>query len=240
MLIATRPRTTTAAAVAGVLAVVMAVALAVTYLTFKKDAPTANPNVAEITIDRGDSLRVSFIGDSIDAGFYATEENLGFHALMVDEWRKTGPVADFPMADLIGGTANDVLQNPELPADQQLYVVELGTNDAARVDYHQFRNEYSTLLDRIRSASRDAALVCIGVWRPKTNGDRFDLIIKDQCEIRGGVFVGISDLAADTSLKGPAGVETFGGVSDDFHPNDLGHRMIADRVLGAIRVHRQG
>lgn len=221
-------------------AVVLSVVLAAVYLhfVFNKDVVEASPNVAEVTVREGDSLRVGIIGDSVDAGYYASEERLGFHQLVVDEWRKGGPVADFPMAALIGGTAGDVLKNPVFPSGQQLFIVELGTNDASRVDYNQFRAEYSTLLDRLQAASPDAGFVCMGVWRPKTSGETFDLIIKDLCEIRGGVFVSLSDLAADDALKGPPGVMTFAGESDSFHPNDVGHRAIADRVLGAVRVNR--
>jgi acyl-CoA thioesterase-1 len=140
---------------------------------------------------------------------------------------------------MIGGTVRDALKNSEFPQGQQLYVVELGTNDATRVDHREFRAQYSELLDRIRSASPDAALLCIGLWRPKTIADTFDTIIKDLCEVRGGVFQSISDLSEEESLKGPAGVTTFGGESDDFHPNDRGHRMIADRILDDIRLNRQ-
>ena len=126
----------------------------------------------------------------------------------------------------------DALTTPDFPRAQQLYVVELGTNDATRVNYREFRTQYARLLDRIRSASPDAALVCVGVWRPKKIADTFDTIIKDLCEVRGGVFRSISDLAEDEHLRGPGGATTFEGRSDAFHPNDRGHRMIADRVAG--------
>jgi acyl-CoA thioesterase-1 len=238
MLIATRLRMTTTT-VAVVVAIIIAVTLAFTYFTFKKSPLTASPNVVELTIRTGDSLRVSFVGDSIDRGLFASDKSLGFHALMVHEWRKSGPVTDFPMESMVGGTARDAVENPEFPKDQQLYVVELGTNDEVRMNYREFRTEYDTLLDRIRNASPDAALVCVGVWRPKKDAQTFDTIIKDLCEIRDGVFVSISDLSEDASLKGPVGVRTWGGVSDDFHPNDRGHRLIADRVLDVIRLDRE-
>ena len=207
---------------------------------FQRARPPVSPNVADVRLGGGDSLKVSFVGDSIDLGFYATDPGLGFHALVVNEWRNTGPVADFPMKALVGGTARDVLKNSDLPDHQNLLVVELGTNDVVRVDRHDFRAEYATVLDRLQGNSPSAALVCLGAWRPKTSGGIFDLIIKDLCEIRGGVFVPLSDLAADQSLRGPANAVTFGGPSDDFHPNNEGHRKIADRVLAAIRVYRGG
>lgn len=233
-------RATRATPVVVVVAVTAALVATLAFRSVGEQIFTPSPNTAKVTINSSDSLRVSFIGDSIDAGFYASDQHRGFHSLVVDDWRTSGPVADFPMRALAGGTAADVLTNRELPADQQLYIVELGTNDASRVDYHQFRNDYSELLNRLLASSDDPALVCLGVWRPKVNAETFDLIIKDQCEIRGGVFVGLSDLAGNELLKGPAGIITPNGMSDDFHPNDLGHREIADRVLAAIDIEREG
>jgi acyl-CoA thioesterase-1 len=222
-----------------IFAILITVTLMLTYFTFKKKPPIASPNTIELTMDKGEPLRVSIVGDSMDYGLFATEKALTFHELMVEEWRKSGPVAD-QMPNTIGGTARDALKTQDFPRGQQLYVVELGTNDAVRVNYQDFRTEYNTLLDRIRSASPDAALVCVGPWRPKEIADTFDTMIKDLCEVRGGVFRSISDLFTDKSLKGPAGVLTFRGVSDAFHPNDRGHRAIADRILDAIRLNRQG
>jgi lysophospholipase L1-like esterase len=222
-----------------VFAILITTTLTLIHFTFKEDnPPIVSPNVVELTIGKGEALRVGFVGDSIDAGLYASEKRLGFHGLMVDEWRKSGPVADYAIENMIGGTARDALRNPQFPAHQQLYVVELGTNDYSRVNYRDFRTEYDELLDRLRSTSPDAALVCLGVWRPKKNAETFDTIIRDLCEVRGGVFVGLSDLAEDASLKGPEGVPAFGGLSDGFHPNDRGHRLIADRIMEVIRLNR--
>ncbi len=222
-----------------VFAIALLVTLALIYLPVKRATPLASPGKIELTVEKGEPLRVSFIGDSMDYGLFSTEQRLGFHQLVVSEWRTSGPVTDQdPKA--IGGTAGDVLTTSEFPQNQQLYVVTLGTEDAARVDRRLFRTQYERVLDRLRSASPDAALLCIGVWRPKEVADIFDTIIKDLCEVRGGVFRSISDLSMNEQLKGPAGVFTFAGLSDNLHPNDLGHRQIADRVLDAVVLDRQG
>jgi acyl-CoA thioesterase-1 len=237
-LIATWTRQTTALVVV-VLSILITLALTLAYLAFNRSPPIVSQNKIELTLNKGESLRVSFVGDSIDYGLFASEKTLRFHELMVEEWRKNGLVAD-ESENMIGGTVAAALTTPDFPRAQQLYVVELGTNDATRVNYRDFRTQYARLLDRIRTASPDAALVCVGVWRPKELADTFDTIIKDLCEVRGGVFRAISDLAEDEHLRGPAGVPTFEGRSDAFHPNNRGHRMIADRVLDAISVNRQG
>lgn len=195
-------------------------------------------NKTVVTIEPGQPLRVTFVGDSLDAGLYATDPGRGFHPLMVEAWRSGGPVSDTPLNSL-GGTANDALGNTDLPGAQELVVVELGTNDVARQDHHHFRQDYEQLLDRLRTASPNAGLLCVGPWRPVDTARRFDTIIKDLCEARGGVFRSISDIAENAEMKGPAGVATSSGLSDNFHPNDLGHRAIADRLLGAVAVRRQ-
>jgi acyl-CoA thioesterase I len=237
-LIATWTRRTTALVVI-VLSILIILALTLAYLAFKRNPPIVSQNKIELTLDQGEPLRVTFVGDSIADGLFASEKAFAFHELMVEEWRKEGLVAD-ESENTIGGTAAAALTTPDFPRAQQLYVVELGTNDATRVNYRDFRTQYARLLDRIRGGSPDAALVCVGVWRPKEIADTFDTIIKDLCEVRGGVFRPISDLAEEEHLRGPAGVPTFEGPSDAFHPNDRGHRMIADRVLDAISVNRQG
>jgi acyl-CoA thioesterase-1 len=214
-------------------------ALTLAYLAIRRNPPIVSQNRIELMLDKGESLRVTFVGDSIAYGLFASKKAFGFHELMVEEWRKEGPVAD-ESENTVGGTVAAALTTPDIPRAQQLYVIELGTNDATRVNYRDFRTQYARLLDQIHSASPDAALVCVGVWRPKEIANTFDTIIKDQCEVRGGVFRAISDLAEDEELRGPAGVPTFEGRSDAFHPNDRGHRMIADRVLDAISVNRQG
>lgn len=197
----------------------------------------ANISRAEVVVGAGEALRVTYIGDSLDAGLYATERRLGFHPLMVEAWRAGGPVSDTPLNSL-GGTAERALGNSDLPTGQQLVIVELGTNDVTRTEHQVFRRDYEQLIDRLRAASPDADLLCVGPWRPREAARRFEVIIKDLCEGRGGVFRSISDLAENPDLKGPEGEMTDFGPSDSFHPNDLGHRAIADRLLGAVTVDR--
>jgi lysophospholipase L1-like esterase len=66
-------------------------------------------------------------------------------------------------------------------------------------------------------------LVCLGVWGPTAGctpeGARladYDAAIALQCRARGGAFVVLSH------------------VSDDGHPNDVGHRLVAELVLAAV------
>ena len=97
----------------------------------------------------------------------------------------------------------------------------------------EFASTYSALVGRIREKSPDAALVCVGVW--PDYGQDYDAEIETACHDRQGSFVPIRDLWSTEGMRGPAGVPTPHGESDTFHPNDAGHRAIADRILNSIR-----
>ena len=221
-----------------VLAVLLC-ATAVGAVVFGAPEPVRDPdNTATVSVAAGAPLRVTFVGDSLDHGLYATAADRGFHPLMVESWRAAGPVSDTPLNSL-GGTTSTALGNPDVPRNQDLVVVELGTNDVTRVNHQTFRQNYHELLERVRAASPDAVVLCVGPWRPADTGKRYEVIIKDLCEAQYGVFRSISDIAENPDMRGPADVVTPYGVSDDFHPNDRGHRAIADRLLGAVTVQRR-
>ena len=219
------------------MAVLLVAIVAIAYFYPAKTADATTRTRIDIDVNFGETVKVSFIGDSMTYGLYASEQSLGFHQLMVQEWRNDGPVAESAVIT-VGGTVAATLTANEFPKDQQLYVIELGTNDATRVDYGTFRTQYRDLVDRILLASPNTQLFCIGVWRAKQVADVYDMVIKDACETHGGVFRSVTDLSVDPNLKGPAGVPTFAGPSDTFHPNNAGHRMIADRMLKAVTIER--
>lgn len=222
--------------------ILLIVALALTIVVAYRFSPVTpapeNTVRARATVPTGEPFRVAFIGDSLDAGLYATDRRRGFHPLMVDVWRSGGTVVDTPLNSL-GGTAEKALRNNELPGGQHLIVVELGTNDVMRTDHSTFRRDYEQLVDRLVAASPGAGLLCVGPWRPREAARRFEIIIKDTCEVRGGAFRSISDLAENEDLRGPEDEPTEFGRSDAFHPNDRGHRAIAERLIGAVAVDRQ-
>ncbi|WP_193046312.1 SGNH/GDSL hydrolase family protein [Mycolicibacterium baixiangningiae] len=221
------------------LALMLVCTALVAYLFGSPETTALSPQKAEVTLAPGEPLHVTFVGDSLDRGLYASSQENGFHQLMVEDWRADGPVADNSL-NSNGGTVQLALQSPGMPRDQDLYVIELGTNDAVRVTHRIFRQDYAELLDRIRSAAPHAALLCMGAWRPRDVSARFDTIIKDLCEARGGVFRSISDIAEIAENTGPAGVAAFDGLSDSFHPNDRGHAAISQRMLDAVAVKRDG
>jgi lysophospholipase L1-like esterase len=140
-----------------------------------------------------------------------------------------------PRKDLPPGTPTSTssFDVSRIPDDLGLAVVELGTNDAGDdVSPEIFAKQYSLILDRIRTTSPNSYLVCLSPWQPAA---AYTTIIVSACTTRPRAsYVDISRFFDAPGMRGPAGQTTPFGISDDFHPNDAGHRAIADAVLQAL------
>jgi acyl-CoA thioesterase-1 len=115
-------------------------------------------------------------------------------------------------------------------------VVEFGTNDVGRGSIEEFTTTYPEYLDALRSESPDAKLACVGTWAPTPKSDLFDAVIQSACAERSGTYVDITDIYMDrATTRAIEGTPWYGGtVKDDAHPNDAGHRAIADAVLAVV------
>lgn len=199
------------------------------------------PTVAPLTVKRtdGEPLRVLFAGDSLTGGLHASVQAKGFKWLMLSSIKKTGPVEEFSSA-LSGGTTLEVSGGYEVPMDLDLAVVELGTNDKAKATpIPEFQKAYVDLLNRVRAGSPKAVLVCAGVWEDVNGGPDslpYNNVISKECTSRGGRFVTLTPIYKNRASIGPVGVPAYGGTSDSFHPNDTGHKAIADALLGQFKV----
>lgn len=191
--------------------------------------PTARPGTVLLERKGDDSVRMLVAGDSLTAGFFATTKDQGFIRLAA---------ADIGGVDITGAaqaqqTLSTVAAVTDVPADVGVAVVELGTNDVGvPTPLADFEQQYANLLDRIRSTSPRAGLVCLGTWT--ADGAAYDEAIARTCAARAGVYVSLAEKFANADFHGPAGRDTFAGAGDEFHPNDAGHRAIADAVLAAL------
>ncbi|MBC7633542.1 SGNH/GDSL hydrolase family protein [Aeromicrobium sp.] len=177
-------------------------------------------------------MRVLFVGDSLTGAYFASVEENGFQSEVIRALTDSGGHVEAIGASRAGASLTTVASITDVPSGLHLAVVELGTNDVgARTSLINFRVQYAKLLERIRLTSPAAALVCLGVWQ--TSGS-YDVIIEDECIRARGAYRGLRDLYTKTSLHAAAGSPTFQGPADGFHPNDAGHRAIADRVLKAL------
>lgn len=200
------------------------------------DAENAAPAQPTLTRPTDRPLQVMFVGDSLTRGSYATSESLTFPALVTAGLEAGGEVA----TETVGrsGVMASEVMSEQLVADTapaDLVVVELGTNDVSRSTAQRFAVDFPALLDQIRERSPRALLLCAGPWEFPERAAPFEQVAQSACTQRGGLYVPLARLFADSSLHAAEGDEAAGGIAaDDFHPNDAGHRAIADALLGVL------
>lgn len=193
-------------------------------------SPTSSaPGLLRIPRDAEGNARVLVTGDSLAAGFFASTEAQGFSPLVTGALGRVTPTT----VSRAHQTLSTVAGVTEVPPDLDLAVIELGTNDVGiPTPLADFEAQYGDLLARIRASSPDAALVCLGTWTH--DGAAYDEVIARSCAANAGRYVSLAGLFAVAELHGPAGRDTFVGTGDEFHPNDAGHRAIADAVLAVL------
>jgi acyl-CoA thioesterase-1 len=180
----------------------------------------------------GVAVRIMFIGDSLAAGYFATTRAAGFSELTIAALREIGQVEPVTASKAGGNVkAGSIV---DLPQDVDVVVVELGTNDSLHTLPHTFARQYGGLLRRIRETSPSARLVCLGLWRERWRAWPYDAAIRSQARRHDATFVPLTDTYRDSATRGPAGIAVENGQSDTFHPNDHGHRAIADRLLASL------
>lgn len=187
------------------------------------------------------ALRLTVIGDSISAGYYASSSDLAFPALVVRQMRVSGEQVAPTVISRAGATTTDA-EHWDTGVGSDIVIVELGTNDWGNaVPVDQFTSRYDDLLTRIRVGSPRARLVCLGNWADKAelNGlgltsQRYDLVVAQECASHGGGYVDLVEAYDTGKNHGPAGRPSFLGSADWFHPNDAGHAAIAGVVLARV------
>ncbi len=182
-------------------------------------------------------LRVLFAGDSITAGYYATDESRSYAALLAAAWESDGRV-EITRAEEAGARAWRIARRVEdLPVVAvDVAVVEVGANDVGKTPVPVYLADVQGLVEQIVADSPGATIVCLGPWNDPVASRPYDRVVRRICDGGGRVYVAISDLYATDGLRGPVGADTAYGPRDDFHPNDLAHAEIARRILGATTV----
>ncbi len=181
------------------------------------------------------SLRVLLAGDSITVGYYATDVDRSYAALLLDEWGTEREVSAV-RAEEAGARAWRI---GRLVGEQDLTgidvaVIEVGANDVGKTSVRTYAGDVAALVERIDQGSPEAVTVCLGPWNEPRASRRYDRAVRRVCDDDTHRYVAISDLYADPTMHGPVGAETAFGTRDYFHPNDLAHAEIARRVAEAI------
>lgn len=182
-------------------------------------------------------LRVLFAGDTITGGYFASTQTKGFSQLISASLASHGDVEEVRGPNT-GGKVDTLGGLESIPSGLELAILQLGTIEVGeRDDVAKFSDEYATMLRNLKARSPTAAIICLSAWQSsEINVGAYDRVIREQCRIVGGQFVDVRPVFADLRNRGPEGVKTWAGVSDEFHPNDAGHQAIADKVLARIKL----
>jgi acyl-CoA thioesterase-1 len=189
----------------------------------------------------GPAARLLVVGDSLSAGYYASSMDHSFPRLVARQLRSLAGTVLPTVVARAGATTLDA-GRWQVSIASDIVLVELGTNDwGSAMPIDQFASRYQDLLARVRRASPDAELVCIGGWTDKTEVNRlgltvlaYDSVVQQQCASRNGKYVDLVATYDDPATHGPGGRPTFLGLGDWFHPNDLGHQALAEAVMSTV------
>jgi hypothetical protein len=181
------------------------------------------------------ALRVMYAGEDLTHGLYTSNPSLDFTA------QTTAAIAESGNVDATTvGQPNEALKNMRnepLPSGLGLIIVEFGTTEAHADSLETFSSDYAAFLDKLKSASPGAGLVCLGTWTYSTIGGPFDAAIRQACEQRDGIYLKLSDLytAEGAPYRASTGTPWSGGkVPDSTHANDAGHKAVADKIIAAL------
>lgn len=169
---------------------------------------------------------VLFVGDSLTAGYgIALEE--AFPALLDERWRAAKRPYAARNAGVSGATSAGVLENLDwtLAPDVRAVFVCVGANDGLRgLDLAATKRNVSKIVEKARAKRLEVVLA--GMRIPPNYG-------KDYAERFAAIFPSV---AAERGVKlmpflldGVAGRPEL-NLPDGIHPNEEGHRRLADTV----------
>lgn len=204
----------------------------------------AESRIINLAMPKDRPLSVFYAADSLSYGLFSTTEAAGYRPIVNAELRKHGEIFEQRATkadDKVLFKAGNVTNIPESGVD--LAILELGTNDlgtnevGSRTEPDQFRKNYEDLISRVQR-SANVQIICVGVWGKAgpTISDPYDFAIEKVCTAHGGQYVDLTSTFEKNDTYGPKGAPSWvGAPSDGFHPNDKGHRLIADLILERIR-----
>ena len=192
----------------------------------------------------GPTRNILFLGDSLTAGYGlpdpATQAYPAIIQQKLDALTASAPPArpaDEPRwrvvnAGVSGDTSSGGLRRVDWVLRQPIaiLVIVLGSNDGLRgLDPALVERNLEAIVARVRAKQADARILLVGQRMPSSMGDyaaRFDAVFPSLAKKHGWPFVPFL-------LEGVGGVREL-NQADAIHPNEEGHRRMAETVWAGL------
>jgi acyl-CoA thioesterase I len=198
-------------------------------------APGTTADAARDAVEapaRAGRRQVVFAGTSITAGLGLDAEN-AYPRLVAAKIDSAGLPYDVVNAGVSGETTAGLLRRVDWLVQQpfDVMVIESGANDGLRaLDVATARDNLRQVIERVRSANPEAAIVLAQMEAPPNLGQRYTTEFREM----------YAELARDLGLvlmpfllDGVAGERGL-NQADGIHPNEEGARRIAENVWRAL------
>lgn len=186
---------------------------------------------------RGERLTLGFLGGSITQGSLASAPDTCYAYLVYDWWRKTFPQASFSFVNGgIGGTSSHFagarVWEDVLCYRPDVVVVDFSVNDTADPF---FEETYEGVIRRLLKApSKPAVIIMNNVFYD--NGCN-----AQEYHNRIGAYYGLPCVSMKDAIypKIESGQLKREDITpDNLHPNDCGHRLVADVICSFLKAVR--
>lgn len=176
--------------------------------------------------------KILFFGDSITAG-YGLNPDKAFPALIQQQIDSLGLNYTVVNAGLSGETSAGGLRRVDWVLQQRvdIFVLELGGNDGLRgLNLQQTKANLQGIIDKVIAKYPQSLLVLAGMEVPPNLGANYTLEFRE-------MYVELAQendvLFIPFILEGVGGVPEL-NLPDQIHPNEEGHRKVAQHVWGYL------
>lgn len=184
---------------------------------------------------RGEDVVIGFLGGSITQGCLSSTPETCYAYLVYKWWCDRFPDADIKYVNAgIGGTTSQFgvarADSDLLSHDIDFTVVEFSVNDD---NNEHFLETYEGLIRKIYAYKTEPAILIV-------NSVRYDDGVNaEEQHIKIGKAYGIPCVSMKPTVYAKVLDKTFVSrdvTEDDLHPNDLGHRLMADVIISFLET----
>lgn len=186
-----------------------------------------------LTKTQNEKQTIVFFGDSITAGYGIATEN-AFPALIDQKLQSEGLNYTAVNAGLSGETSMGGLNRIDwiLRSKPAILMLELGGNDGLRgLSLEETEKNLKAIIDKVRAANADTKIILAGMQIPPNLGQdyttQFKNLFPKVAKDKGVAFIPflLENVGGDKNLN----------LSDGIHPNEEGHKIVAETVWEALK-----